>query len=158
VDTAQAEFRRQEAGLARLRQEVPIQVEIARRTLATAQADEARAKDALKLTEDEVTHGIAEAKAALAAAKADLVFAEQGPTPSPTVKHKLEGFPKASLELSGEPPPQELPRAVSGSEGLPLCSRVMAGAHPLRSSSVVSLSPAPCRRCFWFSQRPDPAP
>src|SRR5262245_391231 len=54
VDTARAELRRQEAALTRLRLEVPIQIEIARRTLAAAQADEARARDALKLTEDEV--------------------------------------------------------------------------------------------------------
>jgi len=77
VDTAQAELRRQEAGLARLRLEVPIQVEIARRTLAAAQADQARGQDALKLTEDEVEKGIEEAQAGLEAAKADLVLAQQ---------------------------------------------------------------------------------
>jgi membrane fusion protein (multidrug efflux system) len=77
VETAQAELRRQEAGLARLRQEVPIQVEIARRTLAAAQADEARARDALKLTQDVVEKGIEEAQAGLEAAKADLVLAQQ---------------------------------------------------------------------------------
>jgi membrane fusion protein (multidrug efflux system) len=77
VDTARAELRRQEAGLTRLRQEVPIQIEIARRTLAAAEADERRARESVKLTEDEVEHGIEEAKAALAATKADLVLAEQ---------------------------------------------------------------------------------
>jgi membrane fusion protein, multidrug efflux system len=77
VETARAELRRQEAGLARLREEVPIQIEIARRTLAAAQADEARAREALTLTQDEVAHGIDEARAALAATKADLVLAEQ---------------------------------------------------------------------------------
>src|SRR5262249_7394308 len=46
---AEAELRRQEAALARLRLEVPIQIEIARRSLAAAQADEAKARDALKL-------------------------------------------------------------------------------------------------------------
>jgi len=76
VDTAQAELRRQEAGLARLRLEVPIQVEIARRTLAAAHADQARARDALKLTEDEVEKGIEEAEAGLEAANADLVLAQ----------------------------------------------------------------------------------
>jgi membrane fusion protein (multidrug efflux system) len=76
AETAEAEVERQQAGLARLRLEVPIQVEIARRTLAAAKADEARARDALKLTEDEVEHGIEEARAALAAAKADLVLAQ----------------------------------------------------------------------------------
>jgi membrane fusion protein (multidrug efflux system) len=77
VDTAQAELRRQEAGLARLRLEVPIQIEIARRTLAAAEADERRARDAVTLTQDEVEHGIDEAKASLASSKADLVLAEQ---------------------------------------------------------------------------------
>jgi membrane fusion protein (multidrug efflux system) len=77
VDTAQAELRRQEAGLARLRLEVPIQIEIARRALAAAQADEARAREALKLTKDDVEKGIEEAQAGLKAAKADLVLAQQ---------------------------------------------------------------------------------
>jgi membrane fusion protein (multidrug efflux system) len=77
METAQAELRRQEAGLARLRQEVPIQIEIARRTLAAAQADEGRAREAVKLTQDEVEKGIEEAQAGLKAAKADLVLAEQ---------------------------------------------------------------------------------
>jgi membrane fusion protein (multidrug efflux system) len=77
VDTARAELRRQEAALARLRLEVPLQIEIARRSLAAARADEARAREALKLTEDEVEHGIEEAQAGVEAAKADLVLAEQ---------------------------------------------------------------------------------
>jgi membrane fusion protein (multidrug efflux system) len=57
--------------------EVPIQIEISRRSLAAAKADEARAKQALKLTEDEVEHGIEEAQAGLEAARADLVLAQQ---------------------------------------------------------------------------------
>jgi membrane fusion protein (multidrug efflux system) len=77
LDTARAELRRQQAGLVRLRKEVPIQIAIAGRTLAAARADEARAQQALKLTDDEVQHGIEEAKAGLAAAQADLVLAEQ---------------------------------------------------------------------------------
>jgi membrane fusion protein (multidrug efflux system) len=77
VETARAELRRQEAALARLRLEVPIQIEIARRSHAAAVADQARAKDALKLTEDEVEHGIEEAKAGLESANADLLLAQQ---------------------------------------------------------------------------------
>jgi membrane fusion protein (multidrug efflux system) len=77
VTGAEAELRRQEAALARLRLEVPIQIEIARRTLATTQADQAKARDALKLTEDEVEKGIEQAQAGLDAAKADLVLAQQ---------------------------------------------------------------------------------
>jgi membrane fusion protein (multidrug efflux system) len=77
VETAEAEHRRQEAGLARLRLEVPVQIEIAKRALAAARADQARAKEALKLTEDTVEKGIEEAQAALNAARADLVLAQQ---------------------------------------------------------------------------------
>jgi membrane fusion protein (multidrug efflux system) len=77
VDTARAELRRQEEALARLRLEVPIQIEIARRTFAAAQADQAKARDALRLTEDEVEKGIDQAQAGLEAARADLVLAQQ---------------------------------------------------------------------------------
>jgi membrane fusion protein (multidrug efflux system) len=77
VEAAEAELRRQESALDRLRLEVPIQIEIAKRGLAAAQVDEARALQALKLTEDEVEHGVEEAKAGLEAATADLVLAQQ---------------------------------------------------------------------------------
>jgi membrane fusion protein (multidrug efflux system) len=77
VSTAQAELRRQEGALARLRLEVPIQIDIARRGFAAAGADQARAQDALNLTGDEVATGIEEAQAGLEAARADLVLAEQ---------------------------------------------------------------------------------
>ena len=77
VDVAKAELRRQEAALDRLRIEVPIQIEIAKRTMAAAMADEARAKDALQLTADETEKGVEEAEAALEAAEADLLLAQQ---------------------------------------------------------------------------------
>jgi membrane fusion protein (multidrug efflux system) len=77
VDAAEAEFHRQEAALARLRTEVPIQIEIAQRTFAAAKADEGRAAEALKLTEDNVEHGITEAQAGLDATDADLLLAQQ---------------------------------------------------------------------------------
>jgi membrane fusion protein (multidrug efflux system) len=77
VDGAEAELRRQQAAVERLKQEVPIQIEISRRSHAAAQADQARAKEALKLTIDSVEKGVEEAQAGLAAAKADLVLAEQ---------------------------------------------------------------------------------
>jgi membrane fusion protein (multidrug efflux system) len=77
VDVAEAELRRQEADLARLRLEVPIQIEIARRSLAAAKADESKAQQALKLTGDDVEHGIEEASAGVEAASADLVLAQQ---------------------------------------------------------------------------------
>ena len=50
LDSAQAELARQRADLDRVRKEVPIQIEIARRTLAAAVADRARAEESLKLT------------------------------------------------------------------------------------------------------------
>jgi membrane fusion protein, multidrug efflux system len=92
VDTAQAELRRQEAGLARLRLEVPIQIEIARRSLAAAQADEARAREALKLTQDQVEKGIEEAQAGVKSAKADLVLAQQEYTRFTSLE-KVEAVP-----------------------------------------------------------------
>ena len=77
VEGAEAELRRQESALDRLRLEVPIQIEIAKRSHAAAMVDEARALQALKLTEDEVGHGVEGAQAALDAAKADLLLAQQ---------------------------------------------------------------------------------
>src|SRR5262249_43278751 len=53
------------------------QIEVAKRTLAAAKADHARALDSLRLTKDEVEHGIEEAQATLDATSADLVLAEQ---------------------------------------------------------------------------------
>ena len=64
VAEAKAELSRQQAALDRLRIEVPIQIAIARRTLQAAIADAGRAKETLKLTEDEVEHGIEEAHVA----------------------------------------------------------------------------------------------
>jgi len=77
LDSANAELKRQQADLERLRVEVPIQIEIARRTLAAAEADKAKAEEAVKLTRDEVEKGIEEARAGVAAAKADFVLADQ---------------------------------------------------------------------------------
>jgi membrane fusion protein (multidrug efflux system) len=77
VNTSVADLNRQEAALALLKQEVPIQIEIAQRAFAAASADKAKADETLKLTEDEVGHGIDEAKAQLDAANADLILAEQ---------------------------------------------------------------------------------
>src|SRR5262249_50065043 len=76
-DAATAELKRQEADLDRLRIEVPIQIEIARRTLAAAEADKAKADEALKLTRDDVDKGIDEARAGVAAAQADFLLSEQ---------------------------------------------------------------------------------
>jgi membrane fusion protein, multidrug efflux system len=77
VAEAEAELKRQEAALDRLRIEVPIQIAIARRALAAAKADAGRAKESLKLTEDEVEHGIEEAQALVDGADADLLLAQQ---------------------------------------------------------------------------------
>jgi membrane fusion protein (multidrug efflux system) len=77
LDLAEAELKRQEAGLAKLRKEVPLQIDVARQTLAGARTEETRAKDALKLTTDEVNKSIDEAKAAVELAKANLTLARQ---------------------------------------------------------------------------------
>jgi membrane fusion protein (multidrug efflux system) len=76
-DASAAELERQRADLDRLRKEVPIHVEIARRTLASAKADRARAEASLEYTSDEVEKSIDEARAGLKAARADLTLAEE---------------------------------------------------------------------------------
>jgi len=76
LDSAQAELARQRSDLERVRKEVPIQVEIARRTFAAAKADRARAEESLRLTIDEVEKGIDEARAGVKAARASLTLAE----------------------------------------------------------------------------------
>jgi membrane fusion protein (multidrug efflux system) len=76
LETARAELARQRADLDRVRKEVPIQIEIARRTFAAAVADRGRAEESLKLTSDEVAKGIDEARAGIKAAKASLTLAE----------------------------------------------------------------------------------
>jgi len=76
-DAATAELKRQEADLERLRIEVPIQIEIAKRTLAAGEADHAKSEEALKLTRDEVEKSIDEARAAVSAADADFLLSEQ---------------------------------------------------------------------------------
>jgi len=76
LDTALAELSRQRADLDRVRKEVPIQIEIARRTFAAAQADRAKAEAALKMTREDVEKGIDEARAGVKAARASLTLAE----------------------------------------------------------------------------------
>ena len=73
---AQAELVRERADLDRVRKEVPIQIEIARRTFAAAGADRAKAEESLKLTRDDVEKGIDEAHAGVKAARASLTLAE----------------------------------------------------------------------------------
>jgi membrane fusion protein (multidrug efflux system) len=77
LDLAQAELKRQEAGLAKLKKEVPLQIDVAKQTLAGARSDEARARDALQLTTDEVNKTIEEGKAATELARANLTLAKQ---------------------------------------------------------------------------------
>jgi membrane fusion protein (multidrug efflux system) len=77
LDLAAAELKRQEAGLAKLKKEVPLQIDVAKQSLAVARTEEARAKDALRLTADEVQKNIDESKAAVELAKANLTLARQ---------------------------------------------------------------------------------
>jgi membrane fusion protein, multidrug efflux system len=76
LELAEAESKRQEAGLTKLKNEVPLQIDIAKETLAGARTEEARAKDSLKLTTDEVNKTIDEAQAAVGVAKANAVLAK----------------------------------------------------------------------------------
>ena len=69
VDVARGQLEAAQAALDRLKEEVPIQIEIARRTLASAKAEHAKAVEAHELTKDEVDKSIDEANAALAAAE-----------------------------------------------------------------------------------------
>jgi membrane fusion protein, multidrug efflux system len=75
LESARRELVRQQADLARLRHEVPIQIEIARRALETAVASRAKAESSVTLTEDDVEKGIDEARAGVKAARADLLLA-----------------------------------------------------------------------------------
>ena len=77
VDQARGKLDLADAELAKLKKEVPLQIDVAKQTLAAAQTDEARAKDNLKLTTDEVNKTIDEAKAAVEVAKANLTLAKQ---------------------------------------------------------------------------------
>jgi membrane fusion protein (multidrug efflux system) len=77
LDLARAELKRQEAGLVKLSDEVPLQIDIAEQTLVSSKTEEERARHALKLTTDEVYKTIEEAKAAVELAKANLTLAKQ---------------------------------------------------------------------------------
>src|SRR5262249_33472486 len=77
LDLAGAELKRQEAGLTKLKKEVPLQIDVSKQTLAAARTEEARAKETLKLTTDEVHKTIEEAKAAVELGNANLTLAKQ---------------------------------------------------------------------------------
>src|SRR5947209_10309812 len=83
LDLAEAELKRQEAGLVKLKKEVPLQIDVAKQTLAGARTEEARAKDALKLTTDEVHKSIDEGKAATEVTRATLTLDRQEDSRSP---------------------------------------------------------------------------
>ncbi len=95
LDSALAELNRQRADLDLVRKEVPIQIEIARRTAAAALADRGRAEKSLRYTEDDVERGIDEARAELKAARASLTLAE------------LEYARFTRLEQQGASPPRQ---------------------------------------------------
>jgi membrane fusion protein (multidrug efflux system) len=77
LDLAKAELKRQESGLVKLRKEVPLQIDVARQTLAGARAEEARANEVLQFTRQDVNKTIEEANAAIALAQANLTLARQ---------------------------------------------------------------------------------
>src|SRR5262245_13820418 len=77
LELAEAELQRQEAGLAKLKKEVPLQIDVAKETLAGARTEEARANDNLKLTTNEVNKSIEESQAAVTLSKANHTLAKQ---------------------------------------------------------------------------------
>jgi membrane fusion protein (multidrug efflux system) len=74
---AEAQRGLEETSLARLRAEVPHQIEIAGKAFAAARAEQARDEEALRFTTDDVAKAIKEAGAALEAAQAAYVLAEE---------------------------------------------------------------------------------
>ena len=110
LETARAELARQRADLDRVRKEVPIQVEIARRTAAAALADRRKAEESLKLTSDDVDKGIDEGRAGVKAAQASLTLAEleyarftrleqQGASTQQRQQHVTESRDSASAQV-----------------------------------------------------------
>ena len=110
LDLAEAELKRQEAGLEKLKKEVPLQIDVARQTLTVAQTDAERAKYALTLTTDEVNKTIDEAKAAVEVAEANLTLAKleydrftqlasQNATPKRRADEVTRGHDAAKAEL-----------------------------------------------------------
>jgi membrane fusion protein, multidrug efflux system len=77
VEAARAELKRQEASLARLRKEVPLQIDVAQRVLFGARADLGKAEHSLRQNTDSVEKSIEEARASLEAAEAEDVLAKQ---------------------------------------------------------------------------------
>jgi membrane fusion protein, multidrug efflux system len=77
LELAEAELKRQEAGLIKLKKEVPLQIEVAQQTLAGARTEKERARDSLKLTKDEVNKTIEESQASVQVAQANLTLARQ---------------------------------------------------------------------------------
>jgi membrane fusion protein (multidrug efflux system) len=77
LDLAKAELKRQEAGLTKLKNEVPLQIDVAQQTLTAARTEESRSKLSQKLITDEVNTTIDAAQAAVEVAKANSVLAKQ---------------------------------------------------------------------------------
>jgi membrane fusion protein (multidrug efflux system) len=140
LDLAEAELKRQKAGLAKLRKEVPLQIDVAWQTLAVAWTEEARATDALKLTTNEVKKTIEEAKAALQVANANLTLAKQEydrwttlAAQDATTKRKAQEVTraheaaKAELDLAGA----RLDRAVAALTRIDVANRDLEVAQTL---------------------------
>ncbi len=132
LDSALAELNRQRADLDLVRKEVPIQIEIARRTAAAALADRVRAEKSLEYTEDEVEKGIDEARAGLKAARASLTLAE------------LEYARFTRLEQQGASPPRQRDQVTqsrdSASAQVDLAEARLAKALASRTQIDVSRS------------------
>jgi membrane fusion protein (multidrug efflux system) len=130
LELAEAELKRQEAGLTKLKKEVPLQIDVAKETLAGAQTEESRAKDALKLTTDEVHKTIEEAKAAVELAKANLTLAKQ----------EYDRFTKlASIDATTQRKAEEVTRAHDAAKAeLRLADARLAKAEAARTKIEVA--------------------
>lgn len=77
LEMAQAEKKRQEIGLEKLRKEVPLTIIMTRKTLDLAVAEQAKMQSVLKLTTDEVSGTISESDALVGVAQANRTLAQQ---------------------------------------------------------------------------------
>ncbi|MBI3409419.1 MAG: HlyD family secretion protein [Planctomycetes bacterium] len=77
LQVAEAQASAEEASLVRLRAEVPHEIEIARKALAAALAEQARDDEFLKFTAEDVAKALKEAQATLDSTQATFVLAEE---------------------------------------------------------------------------------
>jgi membrane fusion protein (multidrug efflux system) len=151
MEAARRDLVRQQADLARLRREVPIQIDIARRALEAAVVGRSKTESSLVLTEDDVEKGIDEARAGVKAAQADLLmarldrqrFTSLGKTGAVTNREQEESIrshdaAEARLELASA----KLAKAISSRTQIVVARNTLESARTevQRSAKTVDLS------------------